>query len=63
MWTFVGLGAVVGGIALGGAGFVLGASVPDERAGEAASLAAKVGLAVGAALGGAIGALAHRLMH
>lgn len=62
MWTFVALGAVVGGLALGGVGFVLGASVPDERAGEAASLAAKVGLAAGSLLGGAIGALAHWLM-
>ena len=51
---FVLLGAAVGAAVLGVAGFVFGASVPDERAGEAAALVAKIGAGVGALLGGAL---------
>lgn len=56
MWTVISIGAAIGGVGLGLAGFVVGAGVPDERAGEAASLLAKIGLGVGALLGAAIGA-------
>lgn len=56
---FVLSGAAIGALVLGVAGFVFGASVPDERAGEAAALVAKIGAGVGALLGGALGAGLH----
>ncbi len=56
MWICVSIGAAIVGVGLGLAGFIVGAGVPDERAGEAASLLAKIGLGVGALLGAAIGA-------
>ena len=46
-----------GAVALGLAGFAFGASVPDERAGEAAVRLAQVGAVVGFALGAAAAAL------
>ncbi len=49
--------AVAGAIGLGFVGFVLGARVPDERAGEIAVMLARGGAVVGAVLGAVAGAL------
>ena len=58
MWTFVVIGAAVSALVCAAGGFLMGASVADERAGEAAMWLAAIGAGVGAVLGGALGALA-----
>lgn len=62
MWHWVAIGAASGGLVVGVVGFVLGAGVADERAGEAATWLGLVGLGVGAALGAGLGALLHALL-
>jgi hypothetical protein len=56
MLTYVLIGAASGAVSLGIVGFVFGAGVADERAGEAAILLGKIGAALGLALGLAAGA-------
>ena len=51
------VGAAVGAIGLGSVGFLLGARVADERAGEIATTLGWLGVAAGAALGALGGAL------
>lgn len=45
------IAGLVGATVLGVSGFVLGAGVPDERAGEVAGFAGKWGAVIGAVLG------------
>jgi hypothetical protein len=51
------IAGAVGAVVLGFAGFVWGAGVPDERAGEVASMLAKVGAAAGFVVGAGIALL------
>jgi hypothetical protein len=51
------LGGAVGAVVLGGAAFGWGLAIPDERAGEAATLAAKIGAGVGLVVGAGVAAL------
>lgn len=53
----IALCAAAGAVTLGATGFLLGASVKDERAGEAATMLGWIGVAAGAALGALGGAL------
>lgn len=55
-------GMLVGALGVGLAGFVIGASIPDERAGEAAITLAGIGALVGAALGALLAFVAGRLI-
>jgi hypothetical protein len=48
------IAGAAGALVLGAAGFVLGASVPDERAGEVAVWAATIGAGAGFVLGAGV---------
>lgn len=63
MLTFVLIGAGLGGVSLGIVGFVWGAGVPDERAGEAAITLGQIGLGVGLVVGAAAGAALFWALH
>ena len=63
MLTYVLIGAGIGCISLGIVGFVMGAGVADERAGEAAVLLGQIGAGVGLLLGAGVGAVANLAIH
>jgi hypothetical protein len=63
MLTFVLIGAGIGSVVLGIVGFVWGARVPDERAGEVAITLGQIGLGLGLFAGSAVGAALFWALH